>query len=87
MLQGHHAAADPLRRDSLLAAPDSLLPGFLYVVGGIAIAAALILLVMGRSRFEQLIRWVAGWNAAFMRVALVFGMLFGVAMVWVSGVV
>ena len=72
---------------ALLAAPDSLMPGFLYVIGGIAIAAALILLVMGRSRFEQLIQWVAGWNATFMRVALVFGMLFGAAMVWVSGVV
>lgn len=72
---------------SVLAAPDSLLPAFLYAIGGIAIAAALVLLLMGRPRFEQLIQWVAGWNPAYTRVALVFGMLFGVAMVWVSGVV
>ena len=72
---------------ALLAAPASLLPGLLYVIGSIAIAAALVLLVMGRARFEQLIQWVAGWNTAFMRVGLVFGMLFGVAMVWVTDVV
>ena len=72
---------------ALVAAQASLLPIFLQVIGGLSLFAAIVLLVIGRSRFSQLIRWVASFNATLLRLWLVFGMLFGVALIWVTGIV
>ena len=72
---------------ALLAAESSLLPVFLQIFGGLALLAAVGLLVIGRPRFEQLIRWVASFSAALLRLWLIFGMLFGVALIWVTGIV
>lgn len=72
---------------ALLAAEASLLPVFLQIIGGLALLAAVSLLLMGRPRFEQLIRWVASFSAAVLRLWLTFGMLFGVALVWATGIV
>ncbi len=71
---------------AILAAPASLLPVFLYIVGGISLLAALALMLMGRRGFERLIRWVAGWESRLLRAGLVLGMLFGVALIWVTGI-
>ncbi len=70
---------------AILAAPASLLPVFLHIVGGISLLAALALIMMGGRGFERLIRWVAGWESRLLRAGLVLGMLFGVALVWVTG--
>lgn len=72
---------------ALTAAQASLLPIFLQIIGGLALFAAAVLLIMGRSRYTQLIGWVASFKAAMLRLWLVFGMLFGVALVWVTGIV
>ena len=72
---------------AIVAAPASLLPIFLYVIGAISLIAALALILMGKSRFGRLIRWVASWNPPVLRGGLVLGMLFGVALVWVTGIV
>lgn len=72
---------------ALMAAADSLLPVFLEIIGGISLIAAAVLLLIGKGRFSRLIQWVASFNSSFLRLWLVFGMLFGVAMVWVTGIV
>ncbi len=71
---------------AILAAPASLLPVFLHIVGGISLLAALALIMMGGRGFERLIRWVAGWESRLLRAGLVLGMLFGVALIWVTGI-
>lgn len=72
---------------ALLAADASRLSPFLQVIGGLSLLAALVLLVMGRVRFVGLIGWVAGFSPAWLRIWLLFGMVFGVALVWVTGIV
>jgi hypothetical protein len=70
-----------------LGAPQSLLPIFLQIVAVLSIFGAGVLLVMGISRYRKLIDWVAGFNRAVLHIWLVFGMAFGVAMIWVTGIV
>jgi hypothetical protein len=72
---------------AILAAPVSRLPIFLYIIGGVSLIAALALVIMGKQRFGRLILWVAAWPSPLLRTGLVLGMLFGVAMVWVTGIV
>jgi hypothetical protein len=72
---------------ALLAADASRLSPFLQVIGGLSLLAALVLLVMGRVRFVGLIGWVAGFSPSWLRIWLLFGMVFGVALVWVTGIV
>lgn len=72
---------------SILAAPESRSPEFLTVIGVIALVAAVVLPIMGLTRYQRLIAWVSGFNAAMLRTWLLFGLLFGVALVWVSGVI
>lgn len=69
------------------AAPVSLLPIFLEIIGGISLFAAAVLLIIGRSRFAKIMQWVKSFNVTLLRLWLVFGMLFGVALVWVTGIV
>lgn len=72
---------------ALLAAEASLLPVFLQIVGSFSLFAAAVLLLIGKPRFAQLIQWVASFDASLLRLWLIFGMLFGVALVWVTGIV
>ncbi len=72
---------------ALLVADASRLPPFLQVIGGLSLLAALALLVMDRARFVGLIGWVVGFNPSWLRIWLLFGMVFGVALVWVTGIV
>ena len=72
---------------ALLAADASRLSPFLQVIGGLSLLAALVLLVMVRVRFVGLIGWVAGFSPSWLRIWLLFGMVFGVALVWVTGIV
>ena len=72
---------------ALLAAPESRAPALLNVIGVIALLAALVLPAMGLARYQRLIAWVSGFGAAALRTWLVFGLLFGVALVWASGFV
>ena len=72
---------------SVLAAPVSKLPILLYVVGGLSLLAAAVLLVIGLPGYNRIIGWVAGFPAAMLRAWLVFGLVFGVALIWVTGIV
>ena len=72
---------------AILAAPDSLHPLLLYIIGVIALVAAVTLLAMGRTRFERMVRWVTSWNPNHIRLGLFAGMVFGVALVWVADVI
>jgi len=71
---------------AILAAPDSLSPVFLQVIGVIAIAAAVGLLLIGISGYKKLIGWVKELGPALHRMALMLGLLFGTALIWASGI-
>ncbi len=72
---------------AILAAPDSLAPNFLYVIGVIALAAAVALPIMGLARYRRLIDWVSAFSPAMMRLWLTGGLIFGVALVWATGLI
>lgn len=72
---------------ALVAAPASLHPLFLQIVGGLALLAAAVLLIIGRPRFARLIEWARSFSPGLLRLSLLFGMLFGVALVWVTDIV
>ncbi len=70
-----------------IGAPDSLLPLFLQALAVISITAAIALLVMGLGGYRRIIGWVSGFGQSLLRAWLIFGMLFGAAMIWVTGIV
>jgi hypothetical protein len=70
-----------------LGAPASLYPLFLQVIAVLSLAAAVALLFMGIDRYRQIIGWVRGFGPSLLRTWLLFGMLFGVALIWVTGIV
>ncbi len=70
-----------------LGAPASLHPLFLQVIAVISATAAVALLIMGIGRYRQIIGWVRGFRPSLLRTWLIFGMLFGVALIWVTGIV
>ena len=72
---------------SILAAPDSLMPLFLYVIGGISLIAAVVLLLIGMSGYRRILDWVSGLPMSLLRAWLVFGLAFGAALIWVTGIV
>jgi hypothetical protein len=71
---------------ALLATPDSLSPLFLTIIGVISLAAAVALPLMGIGRYKGLLDWVGGLGPAIQRLWLTFGLFFGAALVWVSGI-
>jgi len=71
---------------AILAAPDSLSPAFLQIIGVIAIAAAIALLLMGIGGYKKLIDWVKKLGPTLHRLALMLGLIFGTALIWVSGI-
>jgi hypothetical protein len=72
---------------SILAAPASLMPVLLYVVGAIALAAAAVLLLIGLPGYRRIMEWVAGFAPSMLRVGLVFGLVFGAALIWVTDII
>ncbi len=71
----------------ILAAPAALYPLVFRIIGGIAILAALGLIVMGRERIIKLVEWFAGMPASAVRAWLVFGFVFGAFLVYGTGLV
>jgi hypothetical protein len=71
---------------ALFAAPESRSPMFLYVVGTIALIAAVVLPVIGVAGYRRIIAWVASFEVVMLRVWLLCGLTFGAALVWVSGI-
>jgi hypothetical protein len=66
----------------LTAAQVSNFPAIFTALGWIAILAAIGLLILGQSRMSQLVGWVARWPQGTIRVALVFGLLFGAFLIY-----
>ena len=62
----------------IIVAPASQFPVVFRVLGWIAIAAAVVLAVMGRERIRRLIvSWIGRLSAPIVRLWLLFGMAFG----------
>ena len=72
---------------SILAAPESRLPAFLYIIGVISLIAAAVLLLIGMPGYRRIMDWVSGFPESMMRAWLVFGLVFGAALIWVTGIV
>ena len=61
----------------ILAAPASRFPSVFQILGWIAIAAAVVLALMGRDRLRRLVSWFERFSPFMTRVWLVFGLAFG----------
>lgn len=61
----------------ILIAPVSRFPLAFAVLGWIAIVAAVVLAFMGRERVGRLVNWFAQLNPSFIRLWLLFGVIFG----------
>lgn len=62
----------------VIAAPRSRFPATFEILGWIAIAAAVVLLFMGRARLRKLVAWLERMPQPLIRVWLLFGVVFGV---------
>jgi hypothetical protein len=71
---------------AILAAPASLSPHFLQIVGAIALLAAVVLPFLGVTGFGRIVEWMSSLAGAWIRTWLSAGMIFGAALVWVSGI-
>ena len=60
----------------LTAAQGSRFPLVFTILGWIAIAAAIGILLMGHSRLQSIVAWVERWGPTAMRIALAFGAAF-----------
>jgi len=63
-------------------APLSRFPLALEVLGWMAVAAALVLLLMGRGRFSRFVRWAFGLAGSLVRIAGVVAVLFGAFLIY-----
>lgn len=61
----------------LTGASDSRFPVVLQVLGWLSISAALVLVVIGRVRFQNLIKWALGLAPGFTGLAGLLAVLFG----------
>jgi hypothetical protein len=66
----------------VIAAPESRFPLFFEILGGIAIVAAVALLLMGRERLRKFVAWFERMPPAMIRVWLLFGIAFGAFLVY-----
>jgi len=65
------------------AASGSLFPGAFHVIGWIAIIAAVVLAAVGRKRLRDFIGWWSErFSAPMIRLWLLFGLAFGVFLVY-----
>jgi hypothetical protein len=61
----------------IIAAPASRFPLIFQILGWVAIAAAVVLALMGRDRLRRFVSWFERISPLMMRVWLVFGLAFG----------
>jgi hypothetical protein len=66
----------------LSVAAESRSPLVLTVIGWLAIAGAVSLLVIGKERASKIVRWVLGWPPLIARLWALFGIAFGLFLVW-----
>jgi len=66
----------------LIYANQSSFPLTLQIIGGISILAGVILAVISRVRFEELITWMLDRFAQYTRVAALIALLFGVFLIY-----
>jgi hypothetical protein len=61
----------------ILAAETSRLPELFTIVGGLSIAAAVLILVIGKEKVGKVIAWGGEWSPIVMRLWCLFGVIFG----------
>lgn len=61
----------------IFAAPDSRFPITFEILGWLTLVAALVLLFVGRDRISALIAWFERCSILFIRLWVVFGVVFG----------
>ena len=66
----------------ITAASVSKVPAVFQVIGWLSIAAAVALPIIGSPRIRALVGWFEGVGPTFVRVWLVFGMIFGGLLVY-----
>lgn len=66
----------------LIVAPACRVPVVIQVFGGIAIAAALIILALGQQRLDRFIAWWLSRSPAVIRVSASFAVVFGALLVY-----
>lgn len=60
----------------------SKFPSVMHVIGWIAVAAATVLMLMGRRRFVQLMDWATNLSDPYVRFAGCFAAVFGIFLVY-----
>lgn len=68
----------------VLAAPDCSRPQVIRILGLIALAAAAVIAIMGRSRLDGFIEWLAAKPPPFLSLWISTGVAFGVLIVWAA---
>ncbi len=68
----------------IVAAPMTPYPYVVSILGLIALLAALVILLMGRSRFSRMVEWISSMPSALMRVSGIFGVVFGGFLVYAA---
>lgn len=58
-------------------AAESKYPLALQILGWLSLVAAMVLAVMGRTRFKRLLTWALSFTSPLARIAGFFGMVFG----------
>jgi hypothetical protein len=66
----------------IVVAPDSRFPLTFEILGWFAIAAAVIILFLGRERLRQFLGWFEHFSHAAIRLWLLFGTAFGAFLVY-----
>ncbi len=66
----------------VIAAPESRFPLVFEILGWIAIAAAVAILLMGRERLRKFVGWFQKMRTTMIRVWLLFGIAFGAFLVY-----
>ena len=66
----------------IVSAPDSLFPLTFEILGWFAIAAAVIILLLGRERLRNFISWFEHFSHAAIRLWLLFGIAFGAFLIY-----
>jgi hypothetical protein len=65
-------------------AEDLRYPLVMKILGGISIAAAIGILIMGRERLDRMIEWWMALGDGVLRVGMLFAMAFGAFLVYAS---
>ena len=66
----------------IISAPDSRFPLTFEILGWIAIAAAVIVLLLGRERLRNFLGWFERFSRTAIRLWLLFGVAFGAFLIY-----